>query len=254
MLSDFIYVSAVIFIAMNVMFVLALILKNNSIIDIFWGIGFVIVACSLAIQIQSLNFTQILFGIFLSAWAIRLSLHIFLRNKGHAEDFRYANWRKTWKYFILRSYFQVFMLQGLMMLIISLPVLAVYNSGFEGKIVFTIIGSLIFISGFLTETLADYQLKQFRNNPENKGRIIKSGLWKYSRHPNYFGEALLWWGLWIISLPVTLWYITILSPIVITILLRYVSGVPMLEEKYRNHPEWEAYCNETPVFVPGRRK
>lgn len=239
---------------MNVIFVLALILKNNSIIDIFWGMGFMIVACSLAIQIDSLNFTQILFGSFLSAWAIRLSLHIFLRNKGHAEDFRYANWRKTWKNFILRSYFQVFILQGLMMLIISLPLIAIFNTDFQGHLFYTITGSLIFISGFLTETLADYQLIRFRNNPENKGHIIKSGLWKYSRHPNYFGEALLWWGLWMISLPGTLWYITILSPIVITLLLRYVSGVPMLEKKYGNHPEWETYCNQTPVFVPGRRK
>ncbi len=250
MISDSIQVAIVICIAMHIMFVLALVLKDNSIIDIFWGLGFVTVALFLLYPFDSLNFTKTLFSLLLFAWALRLAIHIGVRNLGKGEDFRYANWRKTWKNFILRSYFQVFMLQGSMMLIISLPLIAVLGSDFSGNITFTLIGTLVFATGFITETVSDYQLQQFRKNTSNKGHLIKTGLWKYSRHPNYFGEALLWWGFWIISIPDSYWFITILSPVTITILLRYVSGVPMMEEKYRDHPEWEEYKTKTPVFVP----
>lgn len=116
--------------------------------------------------------------------------------------------------------------------------------------IYTFIGFIVFATGFGMETLADYQLQQFRNNPLNKGHIIRSGLWKWSRHPNYLGEAMLWFGLWIISIPCSYWFVTILSPITITLLLRYVSGVPMMEEKFRNHPEWDEYSAKTPVFLP----
>lgn len=235
---------------MNIMFLLALSLRNNSIVDIFWGPGFLIIAFFSAFPFDALNTTKITFGILLAAWSLRLSLHIFMRNKGHGEDFRYAEWRKTWKHFIFRSYFQVFMLQGLVMLIVSLPVIIIFNSDFTGSPIYTFIGFIVFATGFGMETLADYQLQQFRNNPLNKGHIIRSGLWKWSRHPNYLGEAMLWFGLWIISIPCSYWFVTILSPITITLLLRYVSGVPMMEEKFRNHPEWDEYSAKTPVFLP----
>jgi steroid 5-alpha reductase family enzyme len=254
MLSEFSNAAIVVFTAMNVMFLLAMIIKNNSIIDIFWGLGFLVLAVYLAFPFNKLNFSQIIFGIYLTAWSLRLSLHIFFRNAGKPEDFRYANWRRTWKHFVIRSYFQIFMLQGLMMLVIALPVITIFNAEFKGQPVFSIGGSIIFLIGIIIEAVADFQLNTFRNNPVNKGHIIQSGLWNFSRHPNYFGEALLWWGLWIFSIPGTLWYITILSPVTITLLLRYVSGVPMMEEKYKNHPEWERYSKRVPVFIPGVKK
>ncbi len=250
MLSDFGQVAIVVFIAMNCMFLLALVLKNNSIIDIFWGPGFSIIAVFLLFPFDSYGFAQLLFTALLTLWAARLSLHIFLRNRGKAEDFRYAYWRKTWKHFIVRSYFQVFMLQGFLMLVIALPVIAFLTGSFFEITGFSWVGSIVFLTGFLMESTADYQLKIFRQNAENKGNIIRTGLWNYSRHPNYFGEALLWWGLWIYSVHGTPWYITIISPVAITLLVRFVSGVPMLENKYRMHPEWADYCSKTPVFIP----
>ncbi len=250
MLSDFGQVAAVVFIAMNCMFLLAMVLKNNSIIDIFWGPGFSIIAVFLLFPFDTYHFTQLLYSALITIWAARLSIHIFLRNRGKAEDFRYANWRKTWKHFILRSYFQVFMLQGFLMLVIALPVIAFLAGSYFESTGFTWVGSFVFLAGFLMESTADYQLKVFRQKAENKGHIIRTGLWNYSRHPNYFGEALLWWGLWIYSVPGTPWYITIISPVAITLLLRYVSGVPMLENKYSLHPEWADYSSKTPVFIP----
>jgi len=113
-----------------------------------------------------------------------------------------------------------------------------------------IAGLLIFIFGFLFEALGDLQLVAFRKNPANTGQIITTGLWQYTRHPNYFGEALLWWGIWLMAVPVVDGIYTVLGPITITLLLRYVSGVPMLEKKYEGRLDWEEYTRKTPVFIP----
>jgi len=250
MLQGIIDAALVVFIAMNLMFGLAMILKNNSIIDIFWGIGFILITSILAFPFINIIFEKTLIIALVTIWGSRLSIHIYFRNKGKPEDFRYASWRKTWKFFAFRSYFQIFILQGFVMMVIAIPLVAVFNTKFVGNVYSTTVGCLLFIIGFGFEYIADYQMQQFRKLPKNKGHLIKSGLWRLSRHPNYFGEALLWWGLWIISIPGTPWYYSIISPLVITLMLRFVSGVPMLEKKYTHHPEWEDYKNRTPVFIP----
>jgi steroid 5-alpha reductase family enzyme len=113
----------------------------------------------------------------------------------------------------------------------------------------------IFMAGFIFEAIGDYQLKRFKARDENKGKIITKGLWRYSRHPNYFGEAVLWWGIFLMCSGSRFDWIAVISPVTITFLLRFVSGVPMLEEKYRNRPDFIEYAAKTPVFVPfiGRR-
>ena len=113
-----------------------------------------------------------------------------------------------------------------------------------------VIGPVVWATGFIIEVVADWQLQQFRNNKENRGKIIKSGLWRYSRHPNYFGEALSWWGISILACSIKYGWITFYSAIFITLLIRFVSGVPLLEEKYKDRPEFQQYCKETNVFVP----
>jgi len=250
MINDLIQSALVVFVSMNLLFLLALWLKNNSIIDIFWGIGFILISFALLIKAPAISFTQYCLTTLVTLWGARLSLHIYLRNKGKPEDFRYSNWRKTWKNFIFRSYMQVFMLQGFMMLIIALPILSAASIKYNNNVWTLLFGITVFFVGFLFETIGDYQLNQFRKLPSNKGKLITTGLWRISRHPNYFGEALLWWGIWLIAFSSNLWFITILSPITITLLLRYVSGVPMLEEKYKKHPDWEKYAKKTPVFIP----
>lgn len=239
-----------IFVYMSSVFLLALILKDNSIVDIFWGIGFILLTILSLWKSDSFDAKKIIVGMMILIWGLRLSIHIFLRNKGHGEDFRYANWRRTWKNFVLRSFLQVFMLQGFFMLVIVWPVLHINHGSSVEFGMIDIFGILIFLTGFIFEVVGDFQMKAFKKDPANSGKIITTGLWKYTRHPNYFGEALLWWGIWLMAVPVIDGIYTILSPLVITWLLRYISGVPMLEKKYEGRADWEEYKARTPVFVP----
>ena len=239
-----------IFVYMSSVFLLALILKDNSIVDIFWGIGFILLTILSLWKSDSFDAKKIIVGMMILIWGLRLSIHIFLRNKGRGEDFRYANWRRTWKNFVLRSFLQVFMLQGFFMLVIVWPVLHINHGDSVDFGMIDIFGILIFLTGFIFEVVGDFQMKAFKKDPANSGKIITTGLWKYTRHPNYFGEALLWWGIWLMAVPVIDGIYTILSPLVITWLLRYISGVPMLEKKYEGRADWEEYKARTPVFVP----
>lgn len=239
-----------VFIYMTMIFILAMILKDNSIVDIFWGAGFIVLAIVSLWPFDYFDIKKMVVTLLIIVWGGRLSIHISKRNHGNAEDFRYANWRATWKFFVLRSFLQIFMLQGFFMLIISLPVLHINYHEEVSFGVIDIAGILIFLTGFYFEAVGDLQLRKFKQNPENKGKIMTEGLWRLTRHPNYFGEALLWWGIWLMAVPVVDGIFTIISPITITLLLRYVSGVPMLEKKYEGRPDWEKYKSETPVFIP----
>ena len=253
-MSDFQYYSLdivlVILLYTTMVFILAIIRKDNSLADIFWGLGFVFVGLYSMIQSGEIDLRKAIVNSLVLIWGLRLSIHIMIRNRGKGEDFRYAAWRKSWKWFYLRSYLQVFLLQGFFMLVVSSPVWFInFNTGGPLGLMDSI-GLLLFGTGFIMEAIADYQLMEFKRNPANKGKLIQSGMWAISRHPNYFGESLLWWGIgfYALSLPDG-WY-TLIGPLTITLLLRYVSGVPMLEKKFENHPEWASYKEKTPVFFP----
>jgi len=144
------------------------------------------------------------------------------------------------------------MLQGFFMLLIAWPIIHLNQGSSVDFGMIDIAGILIFSTGFYFEAMGDYQLTRFRKDPINSGKIITTGLWKFTRHPNYFGEALLWWGIWLMAVPLVDGIYTVISPITITLLLRYVSGVPMLEKKYEGRADWEEYKSRTPVFVPFR--
>ncbi len=247
-MNEFVAAILVVFVFANVGFVVSLIKKRNDVADVFWGIGFILVAWTAFFFPDNFNIRSIFVNILVTIWGLRLALHIGLRNRGKGEDFRYKTWRESWgKTFFVRSYFQVFILQGFLLFIISLPIIFVNkeNTAFS---VFDILGITIWIIGFLFETIGDYQLLQFTKDPENKGKIIKNGLWKFTRHPNYFGEVVLWLGIFCFALPFGYW--TILSPITITVLILYVSGVPMLEKKYENNAEFIEYKKRTSAFFP----
>jgi len=247
-------ITLVVMICMTLVFLLAMVLKDNSIVDIFWGLGFIVLTAYSLWKADDIDIKKIIVSTLVLIWGLRLAAHIFLRNRGRGEDFRYANWRRTWKYFVLRSFFQVFMLQGFFMLIIALPVLHINHGIPVDSGMIDVAGLLIFLAGFLFEVIGDAQLAAFRKDSANTGKIITTGLWKYTRHPNYFGEALLWWGIWLMAVPVVDGIFTVISPITITLLLRYVSGVPMLETKYEGRADWEDYKRRTPVFLPFRFK
>jgi len=243
-------VALVILIYMILVFVIARIRKDNSIVDIFWGFGFVVVALYSFLQNPAPDLRKIIVSLLVILWGIRLTVHIYYRNKGKEEDFRYKKWRDTWRFFVIRSFVQIFLLQGCLMLVIASPVYYVNFKSAEPLGIWDFVGLILFGTGFLLEAYADYELVTFKKDQRNTGHILTNGLWKYSRHPNYFGESLVWWGLACYSLSLHGGWMTLVSPILITLLLRFVSGVPMLEKKYKDRPDWEEYCKRTAPFFP----
>ncbi|HEX9935398.1 MAG TPA: DUF1295 domain-containing protein [bacterium] len=251
MISPLAVSAQVVFIYMTLLFFLALLLKDNSIVDIGWGIGFIVVVWTLTFFHPESFAAKHLIQFFTTLWGTRLAAHIGMRNMGRGEDFRYAQWRKAWgRAFWWRSYLQVFMLQGLLMLVISLPAIVLFAGGPRPLGRWGGMGAFVFLFGFLFETVADFQLKRFVKDPANRGRLMTSGLWAWSRHPNYFGEAVLWWGLFLVSVDSSNGWLALLSPVTITVLVRWVSGVPLLEKKWAGRPDFEEYKKRVPVFLP----
>jgi steroid 5-alpha reductase family enzyme len=230
-------------------YLISILRNRNDVADIAWGLGFIVIAW-VAFFIANQPLHALMANVLITIWGVRLAWHIYHRNTGKPEDFRYHQWRMEWKNFYLRSFLQVFMLQGFFMFIIALPVMLINLSESGISIGFQVAGIGVWLVGFLFESVGDYQLKQFKTNPANKGKIITTGLWKYTRHPNYFGDAVQWWGIFLMALFFPNGWMTIAGPIVMTYLLRYVSGVPMLERKYKNNSAFQAYAQRTSPFFP----
>ncbi|MBN2285681.1 MAG: DUF1295 domain-containing protein [Tissierellales bacterium] len=236
----------------SIFFIIAQVKNNNSVVDIGWGLGFVIL--SWVMFLTEISVERIVIPLMVSVWGLRLSYHIFRRNFGKPEDFRYVNMRKSWgERQRINAFFRVFMLQGVLQFLVAMSIIT-YGKEIN-NVGLVVLGVLIFAFGLGFEAIGDQQLKNFIGNPANKGQIMKSGLWQYTRHPNYFGEATLWWGIFLVSIGTGAPFHAIIGPITITILVRFVSGVPLLEKKYANRPDFIEYKKKTPVFVPfiGRR-
>jgi steroid 5-alpha reductase family enzyme len=249
--QNYLNLGAIVFVYMSLWFFVSLVKKRNDVADIAWGLGFLLIA------IVSFFFN----GVFLDRgflvtllvvfWALRLSLHIFIRSRGKSEDYRYKKWRDEWgKFFYIRSFFQVYILQGALMLVVASPVVIVniYRGGNLGWLDF--LGIIIWLVGFFFESVGDWQLSRFIQNPANKGKIIQTGLWQYSRHPNYFGEVAQWWGIWLIALSVPYGALGIIGPLTIALLVVWVSGIPLLEKKLEGKPEFREYKKRVSVFFP----
>ncbi|PAT01991.1 hypothetical protein CI105_03790 [Candidatus Izimaplasma bacterium ZiA1] len=230
-----------------IFFIVAQVIKNNSIVDIGWGLGFVIVVWFAFFISNDLSLSKIILNLMISIWGLRLFFYILKRNVFQEEDFRYQNFRKAWgKYVVIRAFFQVFMLQGLFMLLISFNSLYFNINSYDFNI-YSLIGAIIFIIGILFEAVGDSQLKKHLS--KNK-TLMTTGLWKYTRHPNYFGESLLWFGIFIYTLINGAPFYLIFSPLTIFILVRYVSGVPMLEKKMVKYDGYREYMRKTNIFFP----
>jgi len=248
---NFILEFIIIIVYMNGWFLAAIRQRRNDVADVAWGFGFLLVAATSLMLCGPAGARPLLVTTLVAVWGIRLSLHIHFRNRGKPEDFRYRNWREDWgSSFYRRTYLQVFILQGILLVLISVPVIYINSTSNPPLGYLDLLGVLLWASGFLFEAVGDFQLRRFARNPENKGRIIQTGLWRFSRHPNYFGEVLLWWGIFAIALavPGALW--TVIGPATITYLILKVSGIPMLEAKYRGNAEYEAYQRRTSSFFP----
>ncbi|MDI9347093.1 MAG: DUF1295 domain-containing protein [Methylacidiphilales bacterium] len=236
---------------MNLWFLVSLIKKRNDVADVAWGLGFVLMAWMSFFLNGDSGARGLLAGILVSIWGLRLAWHIHARNKGKTEDYRYLAWRKEWgKWFYPRSYLQVYLLQGMFSFLIVMPVLIINNSAWSALGIFDVLGIAIWLIGFYFESMGDAQLARFIKNPENKGKLMRSGLWAYTRHPNYFGEVMQWWGLWLVALPVPNGWLGIIGPLTITFLILKVSGIPMLEKKMAEHPDFAEYKRRVSVFIP----
>jgi steroid 5-alpha reductase family enzyme len=251
MLTTILTVFILVAIYMSVWFVISLLVNRNDIADMAWGLGFIVIALSLLIQrgfaLDHLGIITLL----ISIWGLRLAYHIFRRLVSKPEDRRYLAWREQWgKWFFIGSYLQVFLLQGLFMVMISMSTIVASQYLAVSLSWLSYLGVAVWMVGFYFESRGDYELKQFVSDPANHGKLMQTGLWAYTRHPNYFGEVTQWWGIFLIvaSLPLGLW--ALISPLTITLLILFVSGIPMLEAKYVGRPDWEEYKRRVSVFVP----
>jgi len=238
---------------MTTLWIVSLLLRNSSIVDIFWGAAFVLLSwVYFALTPEGFAGRKLLAAILVTIWGLRLSSYILYRNRGKPEDFRYRKWREQngprWWW---QSFFQVFGLQGVLMWVISLPLLAVQRGAQPaGLAALDWIAVAVWAVGFFFEAVGDLQMARFRADPANKGQVMNRGVWRYTRHPNYFGDATQWWAYYLLAAVAGGWW-TIVSPIVMTGLLLRVSGVALLERTMRDtKPGYKEYIERTSAFIP----
>jgi len=250
-MNYYIVLAIFLFAYMNLWFILSLLKKRNDIADVAWGLGFVLMAWVSFFLSPETNWRSILVSSLVTIWGIRLAWHIYTRNKNKKEDLRYKKWRRSWgKLFYIRSYLQVFILQGLFLFLIVFPVLFTNQKTNQAFTILDLLGVVVWLTGFFFEVIGDLQLSRFIKDPKNKGRIMDRGLWRYSRHPNYFGEVTLWWGVFLIATSVPGGWLTFFGPITITVLIVFVSGIPLLEKQFADRQDFREYKKKTSIFFP----
>ncbi len=226
-------------------------IKDASIVDISWGLGFATVATVLWIADDAKSNLDTLLWLMTLLWGLRLCLYLARRNLGHGEDYRYVAMRKRWgPAFPLISFLTVYTLQGTLMWVVSLPVQLSHRA--EGSIgVLAVIGAVLWVVGLYFEVVGDIQLSRFKADPANQGKVLDTGLWRYTRHPNYFGDACVWWGIAIVACSVSVGVWGLIGAAVMNVLLLKVSGVALLERSLvRRKPEYQAYIDHTSAFIP----
>lgn len=224
--------------------------RDMSIVDIAWGSTIALLALATIVLSGNASSHHLLVVGAIMIWGARLTVHIASRKWGKPEDARYTVLRNRWgKWQPLIALFAVFILQAVLAVIMATP--ALVSAWHVGPVVwFDLIGLSIWALGMTFEVLADLQLAAFINNPGNKGKILTTGVWSLSRHPNYFGEITLWWGVSIMTLHTNYGWISLASPLLIMFLLLYVSGIPMLERQFESNPEYQMYKKTTPALIP----
>ena len=238
---------------MTLLWFVSVLIKNASIVDWFWGFSFIMLGAFYFYNTQGLEMRKLTIMSLVFIWGMRLSIYLAKRHWGKGEDFRYQKFRQDYgpeRYWWV-SYFQVFLLQGTLAWLISSPLLAaMYYSENVAINIIDIMAVFVWLIGFMFEAIGDYQLSVFKSNPNNKGKLLTSGLWRYTRHPNYFGDAGLWWGFGLFAIASES-YLPFMSSILMTLLIIKVSGVSLLEKSLnRNKDGYSEYSEKTNAFFP----
>ncbi|HET8690315.1 MAG TPA: DUF1295 domain-containing protein [Candidatus Saccharimonadales bacterium] len=238
---------------MSLVFLISQKLKRLDVVDAAWGLAFIVVALvsfGLGNQYLGINVASLV-NLLVVIWGLRLFSHIVRRLRSHGEDPRYSEVRKNWHgNQVLNAYFKVFCLQAVLAWVIALPVILVNRVGQQDLGGWALAGGLIWLIGLAFEAIGDEQLKNFISDSRNKGKIMDQGLWRYSRHPNYFGELAQWWGIFIITLSVPLGWIGFAGPLILTLLILFVSGIPLNEKRQAKKAGWKDYQRRTSVLIP----
>lgn len=248
-----------IFTLMTIVWIESVRRRDASIVDLVWGLGFVIVGWTsfvcVSLASSSVKYDALLLPVLTSIWGIRLSVYLYWRNHGKPEDYRYQAMRRKWgKSFPWISAMSVFALQGLVMWVVSLP-LQVSVIGSLQPSIWLWIGLCLFAIGFFFEAVGDWQLARFKLNQSNANRVLDSGLWRYTRHPNYFGDFVVWWAFFFLSVSQTGVWWTFIGPLFMSILLMKISGVTLLEKSLVvKKPQYADYVARTNAFFPGPPK
>lgn len=251
------YCLSAVVIFMTAVFFIARAKNRYDLVDVAWGLTFVAIAtiCYIDYPMSEFLSIQTLVTFLILLWGIRLSIHMFNRwNHRKSENWRYAELRKKYRKAFgglgLNMYVRVFLWRAILAVVISLPVIVV-NSFHEVQIGFlALFGAMIWAVGFYFEAIADDQLNMYTKNHRNRGKLITQGLWRYSRHPNYFGEVTMWWGIFVIALSAPFGLATVISPLLVTILILFITGVPVVERRLDDRLGWSAYKKRTSKFLP----
>jgi steroid 5-alpha reductase family enzyme len=245
--------SFLIFILVTILWIWSVYLKDVSIVDVFWGLGFVILNVFYIFNSGDLNSRKILLLVLVSVWGLRLSIYLAYRNIGKGEDFRYQEFRRKFgpKRYWWFSYFQAFLLQGALMILISSTLLGI-NFSSQPTTLSTLdyLGIAIWLIGFTFEAGGDYQLMRFKKDRTNKGNVLTTGFWKYTRHPNYFGDAAVWWSYAVFCISAGAYW-QVIGSIVMTLLIVNISGVALLEKSLKQSKSaYSDYIQKTNSFLP----
>ncbi|MFN2395167.1 MAG: DUF1295 domain-containing protein [Bacteroidales bacterium] len=242
----------VVLVFMSLIWLWSIRLKNAGIVDPFWGLGFVLVTIWYAYRISLTEVHQLVLLAMVVIWGTRLFLYLFIRNYGKEEDYRYRQFRQNYgeKRYWWFSFFQVFMLQGILLTFISFSILGGMVMSQTGHPAWFILSIIFWIVGFVFEAGGDYQMTRFKADPENAGKVMDKGFWRYTRHPNYFGDTMVWWGYALMAIYNGYWW-TMAGSILMTWLIIRISGVALLEKNLKNRRKgYEEYIKQTPAFFP----
>jgi len=253
--TDFVVCGFVAVAFMSLVFLLAERIKRYDLVDAAWGMTFIVIAIASFFMQRGSVFDldlQLLVTSLVVIWGGRLTWHILKRIQAtEQEDARYVELRKKWKGDVrINTYLRVYLTQAALALLICVPVIHINLFSSNGITLFAWLGVLVWVVGFWFEVTGDKQLRDFVGKPENKGKLMTTGLWKYSRHPNYFGELTQWWGIFIICLTTPFGLVGIIGPVLLSYLILFVSGIPLNEKRFDGRDGWKEYQARTSALIP----